>query len=126
MGREVVGSESAGGGFSTQAVRAGGLIFTTGRIGTDPTSGELPDDLQSQTRNTLENLHEVLHRAGTDLSNLVKVNVYLDDIDSDFDAMNEVYSQFFTAHGIEAPPARTTVGVRLPWSHVEMDMVALA
>jgi 2-iminobutanoate/2-iminopropanoate deaminase len=125
MTREAIGNQTDS-GFSTSAVKAGGFVFTTGNIGTDPVTGALPDDIQAQTTNTLENLSRVLEKAGTSLAQLVKVNVYLDDIDADFDAMNEAYRQYLAAHGIDEPPARTTVGWRLPWSLVEMDMVALA
>jgi 2-iminobutanoate/2-iminopropanoate deaminase len=125
MNREVIGKRTQS-GFSTSAVRGSGLVFTTGNIGTDPVTGELPDDIESQTSNTLENLNQVLQRAGTSLANLVKVNVYLNDIETDFEPMNEAYRRYLASHGIDSPPARTTVGCRLPWSRVEMDMVALA
>jgi 2-iminobutanoate/2-iminopropanoate deaminase len=125
MTRDAIGKQTDS-GFSTSAVRAAGFVFTTGKIGTDPVTGELPEDIQSQTVNTLENLRQVLEQAGASLANLIKVNVYLNDIEKDFDAMNEAYRQYLAAQGIDAPPARTTVGCRLPWSRVEMDMVALA
>jgi 2-iminobutanoate/2-iminopropanoate deaminase len=123
--RDVIGTEGPT-GLSTSAVRGNGFVFTTGTIGTDPTTGNLPEDLESQTRNTLATLEGVLRRAGTELEMVVKVNVYLDDIEGDFDQMNEVYRDYFRARGIAHPPARTTVGCRLPWSRVEIDMVALA
>jgi 2-iminobutanoate/2-iminopropanoate deaminase len=125
MERNAIGRRTEA-GFSTSAVRGAGFVFTNGSIGTDPTTGELPDDLEAQTRNTLDRLHKILRDADSNLSKVVKVNVYLDDIESDFDLMNDVYRQFFAEHGIDEPPARTTVGCRLPWSKVEMDFVALA
>lgn len=125
MERKAIGRRTEA-GFSTSAVSGAGFVFTNGSIGTDPTTGELPDDLETQTRNTLDRLHKILRDAESNLSKVVKVNVYLDDIESDFDLMNDVYRQYFAAHGIDEPPARTTVGCRLPWSKVEMDFVALA
>jgi 2-iminobutanoate/2-iminopropanoate deaminase len=125
MERKAIGTRTAD-GFSTSAVSGAGFVFTNGSIGTDPATGELPPDLETQTRNTLERLHRILGDANSDLAHVVKVNVYLDDIESDFDAMNEVYREYFSEHGIDEPPARTTVGCRLPWSKVEMDLVALA
>ena len=125
MAREVVGTQRES-GFSTAAVKGNGVLFTTGKIGTDPVTGELPDDLESQTRNTLAALEEILKLAGSELGNVLKVNVYLDNIERDFDPMNVVYGEYFAARGIDEPPARTTVGCRLPWSKVEIDMVALA
>jgi enamine deaminase RidA (YjgF/YER057c/UK114 family) len=50
----------------------------------------------------------------------------MDEIVNEFEAMNSAYDEYFKAQGITEPPARTTVGARLPWSKVEMDMVALA
>lgn len=123
--REAFGRQD-GEKFSTLAVKANGLVFTTGNIGYDPDTGELPPDVERQTTFTLLTLTKVLEQAGTDLSKVVKVNVYLDDIDGEFEKMNSVYDDYFRERGITEPPARTTVGARLPWSKVEMDMVALA
>jgi 2-iminobutanoate/2-iminopropanoate deaminase len=125
MERKAIGRRTEA-GFSTSAVSGAGFVFTNGSIGADPTTGELPDDLETQTRNTLDRLHKILRDADSSLSKVVKVNVYLDDIESDFDLMNDVYRQYFAEHGIDEPPARTTIGCRLPWSKVEMDLVALA
>ena len=125
MTRRAIGRRTAE-GFSTSAVCGAGLVFTNGSIGTDAVTGELPDDLAAQTRNTLERLRTILEEASSSLADVVKVNVYLDDIESDFDEMNDVYRRYFTEHGIDEPPARTTIGCRLPWSRVEMDLVALA
>jgi 2-iminobutanoate/2-iminopropanoate deaminase len=125
MERKAIGRRTEN-GFSTSAVSGAGFVFTNGSIGTDPATGELPDDLETQTRNTLDRLHKILRDADSNLSKVLKVNVYLDDIESDFDRMNEVYKQYFAEQGIDEPPARTTIGCRLPWSKVEMDLVALA
>jgi 2-iminobutanoate/2-iminopropanoate deaminase len=125
VGREVVTRADAG-GATTLATKGGGFVFTTGTIGNDPETGELPEGLEAQTWNTLERLRRILDQAGTGLDRLVKVNVYLDDIASDFDAMSAEYKRYFEEHGITELPARTTVGCRLPWSRVEIDMVALA
>jgi 2-iminobutanoate/2-iminopropanoate deaminase len=123
--REAVGRRD-GDRFSTSAVKANGLVFTTGNIGPDADTGELPPDVESQTRNTLLRLQAVLEQAGSELAKVIKVNVYLDDIESEFDRMNSAYDDFFRENGITEPPARTTVGARLPWSKVEIDMVAAA
>ena len=125
MSREAYGRESEG-KFTTLAVKANGFVFTTGNIGYDPETGELPPDIESQTRFTLLTLEGVLKECGSDLSKVVKVNVFLDSIDDEFDRMSAAYGEFFAERGIKEPPARTTVGARLPWSKVEMDMVALA
>jgi 2-iminobutanoate/2-iminopropanoate deaminase len=123
--REAVGRQD-GERFSTLAVKANGLVFTTGNIGYDPETGELPADVERQTTFTLMTLTKVLEQSGSELSKVIKVNVYLDDIDGEFEKMNSAYDNYFRERGITEPPARTTVGARLPWSKVEMDMVALA
>jgi 2-iminobutanoate/2-iminopropanoate deaminase len=113
-------------GLSTQSVTANGLIFTTGSIGNDLETGELPPDIETQTTNTLARLSRILDNAGTSLAKVIKVTVYLDEIDAEFDRMSAAYKQFLDDHGVTEPPARTTIGCRLPWSKVEMDMIALA
>ena len=123
--REAFGRQD-GERFSTLAIKANGLVFTTGNIGYDPETGELPPDVESQTKFTLMTLTRVLEQAGSELSKVIKVNVFLDDIDGEFEKMNGAYDAYFREHGITEPPARTTVGARLPWSKVEMDMVALS
>jgi 2-iminobutanoate/2-iminopropanoate deaminase len=125
MSKEMIGKRD-GDKFSTLAVKANGFIFTTGNIGLDPETGELPPDIESQTRFTLMKLQSVLEQAGSDISKVIKVNVYLDEIDSDFDKMHATYNAFFGEQGITELPARSTVGARLPWSRVEMEMVAIA
>jgi 2-iminobutanoate/2-iminopropanoate deaminase len=125
MGLEKFG-RAEDGGFVTLAVKANNLVFTTGNIGLDPETGELPPDIETQTRFTLATLQKVLEDAGTTLADVIKVNVYMDEIVDEFDAMSAAYGEYFKAQGISEPPARTTVGARLPWSKVEMDMVALA
>lgn len=125
MSREAIG-RSGSEGFTTLAVKANGFVFTTGNIGYDPDTGELPEDIERQTRFTLMTLHKVLEDAGTNLGNVVKVNVYMTSIEEEFERMNTAYAEFFSEHGISEPPARTTVGAHLPWSKVEMDMVAVA
>ena len=114
------------GRFTTLAVKANGIVYTTGNIGLDPETGELPPDIESQTRFTLMTLHKVLDDAGASLADVIKVNVYMDEIVEEFDAMNVAYRDYFESQGVEQPPARTTVGARLPWAKIEMEMVALA
>jgi 2-iminobutanoate/2-iminopropanoate deaminase len=125
VSREAIGT-SDGDRFMTSAVKANGLVFTTGWIGNDPDTGELPPDVESQTRFTLLALRDVLEEAGTTLQKVIKVNVYLDDVEGEFELMNSAYDAVFRENGIEEPPARTTIGARLPWAKVEIDMVAEA
>jgi 2-iminobutanoate/2-iminopropanoate deaminase len=108
----------------SQAIEAAGLIFCSGQIPLDPASGQvLKEGIREQTERVLQNLHEVLTRAGSSLEKVLKTTVYLKDL-SDFTEMNEVYGQFFS----EPFPARSTVEVaRLPRDvRVEIDVIALA
>lgn len=90
----------------SHATVAGDLIFVSGTLGTLPDSFELaPGGTGPQTRQTLENISKILRTAGADLGDVVKVSVYLADMNT-FREMNAAYSEFFS----ESPPARITVG----------------
>ncbi len=116
------GAPSAIGPYS-QGVRAGGLVFISGQIPVDPSTGELVDGgVGEQTRRALENLGAVLEAAGAGFDHVVRTTVYMTDI-SIFKEMNKVYGEFFSP----PYPARATVEVsRLPkGAAVEIDAVAL-
>ncbi len=107
----------------SQAVTAGGFLFTAGQVGFDPATGELVEDgIADQTRRVLENLRAILRAAGLDLARVVKTTVFLVDM-NDFAAMNEVYAEAFGEHR----PARSTVAVAaLPrGARVEIEAVAV-
>jgi 2-iminobutanoate/2-iminopropanoate deaminase len=107
----------------SQAIQVGHLIFSAGQIALDPTTGQLAyDDIQGQTGQVMKNLQAILETAGTDLKNVVKTTVFLQDMNH-FAAMNEVYGQHFG----QEPPARSTVEVaKLPLNAlVEIEVVAL-
>jgi 2-iminobutanoate/2-iminopropanoate deaminase len=125
--RQIVATEEAPAavGPYSQAVCAGGFVFTAGQIGLDPATGKLVgDDVASQTRRALENLEAILEAAGSCLCHAIKTTVYLADI-ADFGAMNAVYAEFFPE---EAPPARATLqAAALPLgARVEIEVVAEA
>jgi 2-iminobutanoate/2-iminopropanoate deaminase len=106
----------------SQAVTAGGFVFTAGQVALDPATMELvPGDVRAQTDRVLRNLAAVLKAAGTSLGRVVKTTVFLADM-GDFAAMNEVYAAHFGDHR----PARSTVAVKtLPRNAlVEIDVVA--
>lgn len=107
----------------SQGVRAGNLVYTAGQVALDPATGELVEgDIEAQTHQVFKNLQAVLQAAGTDLANVVKTTVFLQDMDH-FAAMNLAYGQHFSGQ----PPARTTVQVaKLPLGAlVEIEAVAL-
>jgi 2-iminobutanoate/2-iminopropanoate deaminase len=106
----------------SQAIRSGSLLFCSGQIALDPSSGELvKDDIEGQTRRCLENLAAVCEAAGGSLAEAVRCTVYLTDM-SDFARVNEAYGLFF--EGAD-PPARVAIGVAaLPkGADVEVDAI---
>jgi len=124
--REVISTEKgpkAIGPYS-QAIKANGFVFVSGQTALDPASGKaIEGETAKQTERTLENVKAILQAAGSSLDRVVKVGVFLKDL-NDFAVMNEVYARYFPAN----PPARTTVEVaRLPRDFlVEMDVIAMA
>lgn len=103
------------------AVRAGDWIILAGQGGFDPQSGEVADDVASQTQQTLANVRAILADCGASLTDVAKTTVFLSDM-NDFGAMNEVYEKEFDGH----KPARTTVeAARLPLDiRVEIEVWA--
>ena len=102
------------------AVRAGDFVYVSGQTPRDPVSGELAgDDVATQTRMTLSNVRRVLEQAGASLADVVSVTIYLARAD-DWDTMNGVYKEFFTAPF----PSRTTIGAELRDILVEISVVA--
>src|SRR5215217_8986102 len=109
-------------GAYSQAIRTGSLLFCSGQVPLDPSSGELvKEDVAGQTRRCLENLSAVCEAAGASLSQAVRCTVYLADMD-DFARVNEAYGGFFE---LDDPPARVAIGVAaLPrGADVEIDAI---
>lgn len=94
-------------GAYSQATTNGSLVFTAGQLPMTP-DGDLLDDesVAVQTEQSLSNVEAILAEEGLDMTDVLKVTVFLDDIE-DFDEMNETYSDFFDAE----PPARSAVEV---------------
>ena len=124
--REVVSTPDAPQAIGpySQAIKAGGLVFTAGQVAIDPATGQVvAGDVAAQTERVMKNLAAILQAAGSSMEKVVRCGVFLKSM-NDFAAMNEVYGRYFTA----APPARSTVEVsRLPKVVlVEIDGIALA
>ncbi|QIO21473.1 Rid family detoxifying hydrolase [Haloarcula sp. JP-L23] len=109
-------------GAYSQATTTDDLVFTSGQIALTP-DGEMRDEasVSEQTEQALSNLRAVLTEAGTSVDDVLKVTVYLADIE-DFDEMNATYETFFATD----PPARSAVAVdALPkGAAVEIEAVA--
>jgi 2-iminobutanoate/2-iminopropanoate deaminase len=105
----------------SHAVRSGGLLFCSGQVPIDPGTGSLVEgSIGDQARQCLDNLTTVCAAAGADLSDAVRMAIYVTDI-SQFAQVNEAYGAYFSSD----PPARTTIGVAaLPGgAEIEMDAV---
>lgn len=104
------------------AVEVGEMIFTSGQLGLDPITGELPEGVEAQTHQALKNLEAVLNAAGSDLDHVVKTTVFLDNI-NDFASVNGIYAEYFKGE----VPARSCVEVsKLPKGGlVEIEAIAV-
>ena len=110
-------------GAYSPAIKAGNLLFISGQIPVDPTTGNLiQGDIASQADQVMQNLTALLRAAGASFTNVVRTTVYLADM-NDFAGMNEVYSRYI----VDPPPARATVQVaRLPRDvKIEIDAIAV-
>jgi 2-iminobutanoate/2-iminopropanoate deaminase len=126
MSKTVVATKDAPGAigpYSQGIVTALGLVFTSGQIPLDPSTGTLvAGDIKAQTTRVMDNLSAILRASGSGMDHVVKTTVFLADMD-DFAAMNEVYAGYFAT----IPPARSTVQVsRLPKDvRIEIEAVGL-
>jgi 2-iminobutanoate/2-iminopropanoate deaminase len=116
-------------GAYSQGIRAGGFVYTSGQLGMSPDGAFVPGGVAEQTRQALSNVAAVLEAGGSSLARVVKVTVFLRDM-NDFAAMNAVYAEVFTAaHGAAEAvfPARAAVqAAELPKSGlVEIEAIGL-
>lgn len=105
-----------------QAVQYGDMLFISGQVAIDPTTGNLvQDDIQTETRQVMENLKAILTEAGMNFSNIIKTTIFLMDM-GQFAQVNEIYGSYFADNA----PARETVQVAgLPRGvNVEISMIA--
>ncbi len=126
MDRVSVSTESAPAAIGpySQGMKAGELLFCSGQVPLEPSTGELvKEDIEGQARRCLQNLSAVAEAAGGSLANAVRCTVYLTDM-GDFARVNEVYAEFF---GDGDPPARVAVAVAgLPkGADVEIDAIVV-
>ena len=105
----------------SQAIDTGAFVFASGQIPINPADGKIPGGIKAQTQQAIANVTAILNEAGLTLDNVVKTTVYLADV-GDFQAMNEVYGQSFTA----PYPARSAVAVRELPKQVLVEIEVLA
>ena len=110
----------------SHAVEAGGFVFVTGQLATDPDDDSLPipSGIEAQTHKVMDNLIRVLRGCGLTLANVVCVRIFLTDFKGDYAKMNDIFSTYFAA---DKRPARTTVGVTdlARGGIIEIDMIAI-
>lgn len=111
------------GGWYSQAFRAGQFVFTAGVTAHDPETGELigKGDIQSQTRQVLRNMEQILLEAGSDMQHVIKTLAFISDV-SLFDQFNAAYKEFFP----ENPPARSTMQVGKFKNEMMVEIEAVA
>lgn len=118
----ITGAPKAIGPYS-QAIMANGMLFVSGQIPIDPSTGELvKGDIQLQTHRVMSNILAILKDAEMDFSDVVKVSIFLSDMEH-FQKVNEAYATYFK----ENPPARETIqAARLPRNvDIEISVIAV-
>jgi 2-iminobutanoate/2-iminopropanoate deaminase len=125
MPKSVVYSENAPEpiGPYSQAIQAGNILFISGQIAIQRSSGKMIfDNIEDETKQVMSNLEDVLKAAGMNFSNVVKSSIFLKDMNN-FPKVNEIYGAYFKLE----PPARETVEVsRLPKdANVEISCIAV-
>jgi len=110
------------GGHYSQAVVHNGLIYVAGQLAIDPATGErVLSSIEAQTEQTLKNVAAILHAAGSDLSRVLKMTVYISDIDL-WGAVNETYARVFGDHR----PARAIIPVKDLHYGFQIEIEAIA
>ena len=122
--KTVVKTDKAPGAIGpySQGIDLGNMIFFSGQIPLNPQTGEMPEGIEAQAKQALENVKGLLESQGLDFSHVVKTTVFLDNID-DFNTVNGIYAQYF----VEPYPARSAVEVaKLPkGALIEVEVIAV-
>jgi len=121
MTREVIRMPNAPERPYSPAIRAGDNIFVSGQVGARDNQGNEIEGIEGQTKQCLDNASQILDVAGSSLSDVVKVTVFLSDM-ANFAKMNEVYQTYFP----KDRPARSTVEARLVNSAMLVEIECIA
>lgn len=111
-------------GAYSVATKVGNIVYTSGQLGMNPSTGELiSDSIEDQTQQALTNIKTILEENSSVMKNIIKSTVYLNDI-NDFKAFNQVYAEFFDKEDF---PSRTAIEVAaLPLNaKIEIEVIAL-
>ena len=122
--KNVIKTDKAPGAIGpySQGVDVGNMIFFSGQIPLKPLTGEMPEGIEAQTRQALDNVKGLLESQNLDFSNVVKTTVFLDNM-NDFNTVNDIYAEYF----IEPYPARSAVEVaKLPrGALIEVEVIVV-
>ena len=121
--KKVISTEKAPAAIGpySQAIEVNGIIYTSGQISVNPATGEIPEGIEAQAEQVMENVKNLLESAGTSMANVIKTTVFIKDM-GEFTKINEIYARYFEGDC----PARSCVEVaRLP-KDVLMEMEAIA
>lgn len=124
MKKEIIKTEKAplAVGPYSQAIRAGDLLFLSGQISINPETNDFIDgDIETQTEQVLENIKAILEAGGSLLEDVVKVNIYLRNME-DFVLVNKIYSRYFK----NSLPARATVEVSKLYGNAKIEIETIA
>ncbi|GAB6167806.1 RidA family protein [Clostridium carnis] len=123
MKKEIISTNNAPQAIGpySQGIKMGDLVFTSGQIPINPATGELVSEIKAATKQSLENVKAILEAAGSSLDKVIKVSVFVKDM-NDFAKVNSIYAEYFK----ENAPARSCVEVaRLPKdSIIEIEAIA--
>lgn len=122
--KKVVKTDKAPGAIGpySQGIDLGNMIFFSGQIPLNPMTGEMPEGIEAQAKQALDNVKGLLESQGLDFSNVVKTTVFLDNM-NDFNTVNDIYAQYF----VEPYPVRSAVEVaKLPkGALIEVEVIAV-
>lgn len=121
--KKVISTNNAPGAIGpySQAIDCGSFVFISGQIPVNPATGEIPEGITAQAKQSMANVKAILAEAGLTMDNVVKTTVFLADM-SLFAPMNEVYAEAFTA----PYPARSAVAVRELPKQVLLEVEVIA
>lgn len=123
MAKTVINTEKAPAAIGpyVQATEANGMLFVSGQLGIDMSTGEMPEGVEEQARCSLANLGEILKKAGLAPENVLKTTVFLTDM-GDFAAVNKIYGDFFGG----TYPARSCVAVAALPKNAKVEVECIA
>ena len=105
----------------SQAILINNMVFTSGQIPINPDTGEIPETIEEQTGQVLNNLKNLLEASGTSIEKVIKTTVFIKNMD-DFSVINKIYESFFTT----PYPARSCVEVSKLPKNVLIEIEAIA